>query len=248
MRRKKTLKKRIKKVLKKIAYNDYVHKFTSWLLYAYVKFVIITSKKEYVTDHKKYLNTIQTEKPIIQVTWHGRMLAGILAIPTNLRKGYSVLASKHKDGQYAGEMMEFFGLGNIKGSSGNPQKGGGNTGGAGAIRKMASELKKGRGIWLTPDGPRGPKHILPSNVLGVAKVAGTAILVPMMYTSSKALKLKTWDEFLVPLPFGKIYIYTGNPVKINKTTTKEELDKIAVKLEKELNSKMMELDKLANKK
>lgn len=243
----KKTRRRLKGRLKKFVRWDPVHRFTSYLLHLYVKFVIVTSKKVYLSDRKKYVDYIQNNKPVIHLTWHGRLLSPAIIIPGNLRKKYSVVASRHKDGQYAGELMEFFNFGNIKGSSADPKKSAKQKGGLAAARKMISELKADRGICLTPDGPRGPKHKIQSESLNIAKISGGASVIPFLYSSTRAIKLNTWDEFLLPLPFGKIHIFTGEPIVISKKTTKEELDRITKQLEVDMNQKIKELDKLTGK-
>lgn len=242
---KKEITKKLKRKFKNFAYWDPIHKLTSYIIYLYVKLVTITSRKVYLTSRDDYIDYIQNNKPIIHLAWHGRLLSAPIIIPRNLRKNYSVVASKHKDGQYAGELMEFFNFGNIKGSSVDPKKKGKAKGSLGAIRKMIGELKAGRGVCLTPDGPRGPRHKIQSESLNIAKMSGGASVIPFTYSSTNAIRLNTWDEFLLPLPFGKFYIFIGKPIIITRKTTKEELAKITKQIEKDMVKKVKELDKIA---
>ena len=55
---------------------------------------------------------------------------------------------------------------------------------------------------MTPDGPRGPKEIVSEGIIKIAKTSKVPI-IPIGFWSSKNFKLKSWDSFLITLPFSK---------------------------------------------
>ena len=58
---------------------------------------------------------------------------------------------------------------------------------------------------MTPDGPRGPRYKLGPGVLFLAQQTGAAIL-PIHIEYSQAVRLKSWDRFMIPLPFTKVRV------------------------------------------
>jgi 3-deoxy-D-manno-octulosonic-acid transferase len=95
------------------------------------------------------------------------------------------------------------GFGTIRGSS--------SRGGASAALELVKVLKKGYPVAVTPDGPRGPAKVVKKGVSLIARRAGVPV-VPYGVSAFPALRLKTWDRFLIPLPFAKIVISEGRPI------------------------------------
>jgi len=93
--------------------------------------------------------------------------------------------------------MKSFGLGSVRGSSSR-------RGGA-ALIGLREVLEKGEDPAITPDGPRGPVYKLGQGVVYLAQQTGTGIL-PIHIEYSRAVRLKSWDRFMIPLPFSKVHV------------------------------------------
>jgi len=124
---------------------------------------------------------------IILAFWHAQQLM----IPFGYRgAGAHVLISQHGDGEIIARIIARFGHGAVRGSS--------TRGGAGALRALIKLGRSGRDIAVTPDGPKGPRHVAKLGVIHLAKATGLPI-VPLAFACSKKNSLRagiaTWSRF-----------------------------------------------------
>ncbi|MBH0202651.1 MAG: lysophospholipid acyltransferase family protein [Nitrospira sp.] len=123
---------------------------------------------------------------IILAFWHAQQLM----IPFGYRgTGAHVLISQHSDGEIIARMIARFGHGAVRGSS--------TRGGAAALRALIKLGRSGRDVAVTPDGPKGPRHIAKPGVIQLAKATGLPI-VPLAFACSKKNSLRagtaTWSQ------------------------------------------------------
>jgi 3-deoxy-D-manno-octulosonic-acid transferase len=102
-------------------------------------------------------------------------------------------------------------------------------GGLTALRKASEELEKGEILGITPDGPLGPPRVPHKGVLFLAREGHPVI--PVGVSARPAIRLKTWDRHLLPLPFSRIVVSFGEPVLLRGR--KEEMDIIRKAIDKE---------------
>jgi len=156
-------------------------------------------------DDRAGLTRGEVDGPVIWVFWHNRVLAVAAArrrfFP--MRTGY-VLTSASGDGLIIAEVMRRLGAGAVRGSS--------SRGGAAAYRELLRLVGEGEDIAITPDGPRGPRHEIQPGAVRLALKAGVA-LMPVRVEASSAWRLKTWDRFMVPKPFARVELITGELLK-----------------------------------
>ncbi|MCP5432257.1 MAG: lysophospholipid acyltransferase family protein [Alphaproteobacteria bacterium] len=147
-------------------------------------------------------------KPFILAFWHGRLLM----MPLIWRRGvpFSMLISQHRDGQLIARTVADFSLGVIKGSTRKARKKR-ETGGLAALRAMTRALKSGESVGITPDGPRGPRRAVSEGVVKLARLAGVPV-IPAACSASPAHVVRSWDRFLVPLPFARGVFVWGEPM------------------------------------
>ena len=112
-------------------------------------------------------------RPIILAFWHSQQLM----IPIGFRgTGAHVLISRHGDGEIIARIIARFGHEAVRGSS--------TRGGAGALRALIKLGRSGRHVVVTPDGPKGPRHVAKLGVIHLAKATGLPI-VPLAFACSK---------------------------------------------------------------
>lgn len=163
--------------------------------------------------------------PVIYALWHNR----IFTMPPIWRqtggKGRKsvVLTSASKDGTTLATAMEAFGLGAIRGSSSRRA--------VSALIGMKKALRDGFDVCVTPDGPRGPRHTVQPGVIKIAQATDTRI-IPIHIRYSSAWRLKTWDRFVIPKPFGLVRVTFDEPHRIPKDLTKEEFENARAALER----------------
>ncbi len=158
-----------------------------------------------------------TTQPVIFAFWHERLLLMPALWRLSRQAGGSpddypevnILVSRHHDGRMIGRVVAHFGARAVHGSSAR-EKGGRTTerGGAAAIRRLASLLRAGEHIVVTPDGPRGPARAAKPGLIHLAVATGRPIL-PCAARSVPHLRLPTWDRMMLPLPFGRGVLTLG---------------------------------------
>jgi lysophospholipid acyltransferase (LPLAT)-like uncharacterized protein len=138
------------------------------------------------------------KRPRIYAFWHSQMLP-LLTLHRDL--GVAVLISAHRDGELIARAAERFGFRTVRGST--------SRGAAAALRGLERALADGYSVAVTPDGPRGPAEEFAPGVLIAAQRTGAPIVLTAA-APSRAWRLSTWDQFVIPKPFARIVVaYTG---------------------------------------
>lgn len=143
--------------------------------------------------------------PFIVAMWHGR-----LALLHHLRHGRKpliALISSHRDGQLISKCAWWFEMGTVTGST--------SRGGMRAVRELIRLARAGHSLFITPDGPRGPRMQVNEGIIDIARITGLPIL-PASIGVSRGRALKTWDRFLVPLPFARTAVRWGDPIHVDR--------------------------------
>jgi lysophospholipid acyltransferase (LPLAT)-like uncharacterized protein len=71
---------------------------------------------------------------------------------------------------------------------------------------------------FTPDGPRGPRYTVQPGIVAVAKTTGAAIL-PVTYSARWKKVFRSWDAFLMPLPFSRVVVVYGEPIYVSASAS-----------------------------
>ena len=137
--------------------------------------------------------------PVVYALWHGELLPLLWA---HVGMPVSILISTHRDGELIARIAMRLGFSTVRGSSSRSADR--------ALIGLVRELKGGRTIALTPDGPRGPRHAFAPGAL-VAAHRGGAAIVPLRARVSRAWVLGSWDRFVIPKPFATITVHCGAP-------------------------------------
>ncbi|MFL2983812.1 MAG: lysophospholipid acyltransferase family protein [Candidatus Neomarinimicrobiota bacterium] len=157
--------------------------------------------KKNVRGRNHYLKALAKNQSVIFSVWHGQLLS----ILYDLRKeNITAVAGTHKDAELISVVAKGWGWKMIRGSS----KEKGNV----AYKGMIKTLKKpGSMLFITPDGPTGPRHIPKFGIIRAAQ-STNSIVIPISVYSTKNWKFKNWDTFYLEKPFGKIFIEYGKPI------------------------------------
>jgi len=167
---------------------------------------------------------------VIFSVWHENMMASLYA---NRNRKVHALVSQHFDGEIISRILNSIGFGTVRGSS--------TRGGFEAFLELKEKLKQ-HDVAITPDGPRGPRRKLKLGAVKLASETGN-VVIPVGVACSRYKRLKSWDRFLLVLPFSKCEIVYGSPYKVPKKTETLKLRSHAQKLEQMLN----QLDETAQK-
>lgn len=156
----------------------------------------------------------------ILVFWHECILG---SLHSRWRKPTTAMISRSKDGEIVTGVVELYGADTARGSS--------HRGGPAAMREMLRDVKEGKNIALTPDGPKGPRRVVKDGVVYAAKMTGLPV-VPFHFTAKSKKRLRSWDQMIVPRPFTKAVFVYGPPIAVPRDGDVEEW---RLKIEKEMN-------------
>jgi len=193
------------KIRKRLLKNIIIQHILALIVALYILFVRLTSKINYINisiPQSFWTNN----KPFILAFWHSQLM--MISCGWRSPKKINILASSHSDGRFGAIVGKYFSLYNIPTSS---------NGSSLTIRNIYQKLKEKKYIGITPDGPRGPKEIVSEGIVKIARATNTPI-IPCGFWSSKNFRLKSWDTFLVTLPFSKCWFIWQKPIYIPKTT------------------------------
>jgi lysophospholipid acyltransferase (LPLAT)-like uncharacterized protein len=156
-------------------------------------------------------------KSLIPVYWHQHMLFGARALldlrDAGLKVGF--LVSPSVDGTAPAMLVQKFNAHVIRGSSTHT--------GARALRDYYETIVKQQvSPAITPDGPRGPRHEFKPGAIMLSQITGKPIL-PIAVAHSAKYTFRTWDSFELPLPFSRVAIVYGEPVKVSRAMDADAL-------------------------
>jgi lysophospholipid acyltransferase (LPLAT)-like uncharacterized protein len=150
--------------------------------------------------HRERFEDLSSRRvPILFALWHGRMF---LSIQVHRNEGIATMASLSKDGEIIARWLERNGYVVARGST--------SRGGGAAFKEMVRSMRSGRAAALTVDGPRGPARVVQPGVVELARLTGAWIL-PITFSSARPRFLRSWDRYLVPLPFSENVVAYGEP-------------------------------------
>lgn len=163
----------------------------------------------------------QADQPerFLYCIWHDIL---VMAIFSGRPQQMSALVSRHQDGSYLADAMQVLGITPIRGSS--------KRGGTQAL-KQCLEAARLYHVSVTPDGPRGPRHKLKDGIVFMASVTGRRI-VPVAAACKRYWRIQgSWTDMLIPCPFTRVLIKTGEPVSIPEGISREEMQVWIAELE-----------------
>lgn len=161
-------------------------------------------------------------RPVIYAFWHEGLLIAAYAFR---HRRIRVLVSQHRDGEYISRTIERMGYTTVRGST--------TRGGARALFRMAAAGTAGDDLGITVDGPRGPRLRAQAGALYVAMRSGLPIL-PFAVACSRKRVLSSWDRFIVPLPFARVAVVFGAPVRVAAECGDDGLETRRCELERRL--------------
>jgi len=167
---------------------------------------------------------VREHHAVIPVYWHQHIVFAVRGLldlqPDGMRLGF--LISPSVDGTAPAMLVQRLGGHVIRGSSTHT--------GARALRDFYETIVKQQiSPGITPDGPRGPLHEFKPGAVLLAQLAGKPIL-PVSVAASRSIRFRTWDRFELPLPFSRVVIAYGEPVRVPKSVDAEERARLQAEL------------------
>ncbi len=200
--------------------------FLSIMFVLYLRFFGWTSKVTYIGEENI------PDKPYMYIFWHSYIL---LVSYSHRGRAVRVLASTSKDGDVSAFANSIFGHRIIRGTASSTKEG------AKTTIKIIRSLKEGNVVAITPDGPKGPALKAKNGVAYIAKKVNCPV-VPVAWYAKRKIRLKSWDKTIVPLPFNKAVIMTGEPVYMKPN---DDIETSIRNIESALNKLDVEVKKIS---
>ncbi len=208
-----------KSLKKKLLKHPAAQALLAWILAGFIRLVYYSSKKTRHV-HPEAQSYISGEKNAIFAFWHGRMMVMPCFEPPG--RTMRVLISGHRDGKLISRVIGHFGESTITGSS--------SKGGRVAAAALIAALKAGDNICITPDGPRGPYQEAAKGIIRLAALTGYPI-IPVTFHSTRHKRLKSWDRFMLALPFGHIRFVADAPLSIHILGEEQDVERLRIRLQ-----------------
>jgi cobalt-zinc-cadmium efflux system protein len=185
-----------------------------------IRFFWRTCRIRQVGELEAARDAIRSSRSVIPVYWHQHILFGVHAVlglrAHGLKAGF--LISPSVDGTAPAMLAQKVGGHVIRGSSTHT--------GARALRDFyETVVRQEISPAITPDGPRGPLHDFKPGPVMIAQLTGKPIL-PISVAASHAWRFGTWDRFELPLPFSRVAIAYGDPVRVPRVLDAQGLARI----------------------
>jgi len=197
-----------------------LYRFAVVVAWYLVRFFWATCRVQATPGLLRARTAVRESRSVIPVYWHQHMLFGVRAL-LNLRDDglkLGFLISPSVDGTAPALLVGKIGGHVIRGSSTHT--------GARALRDYYETIVKQEiSPALTPDGPKGPMHEFKPGAVMLAQLTGKPIL-PVSVAASHAFRFPTWDRFELPLPFSRVVIAFGEPVKMPRGVDAESLARL----------------------
>jgi lysophospholipid acyltransferase (LPLAT)-like uncharacterized protein len=193
--------------IKQFGASEAVLTFAALLLAIYYRLVGWTNAIRRIPQ-ATFFEPLEKE-PVILALWHGEhfLMPFFGWRPDRL----NILVSNHRDGEILVRAGTHFGLKFIRGS-GDHGKEFLRKKGMRAFITLLKLLKRGESVVMTADVPK-VSRVVGLGIVTLAKHSGCAI-IPVAMVTSRRLQLKNWDRTKISLPFGRMVMLRGAPVRV----------------------------------
>ncbi len=165
-------------------------------------------------------------RSVIYTMWHGQLLYPLYYFSRQY-VAPGILASPSRDGELIAAVAGGWGYVVCRGSQ--------RKGGIQALKDMAAHLRQGHSGGIMADGSRGPARVAQKGVLFLAREA-RAPLIPMAVAASRKKTFSSWDRFEMPLPFSRLALLMGEPLKVPPREQRPDLEPLRQELEQRLQA------------
>jgi len=179
------------------------YRFLSWLAACLIRGIVCTCRIFTLNETGSFKpETIPS--PAIYIFWHCHIF---MMIPHFQHRDAHPLISHSEDGSLVAAVAKRFRMDPIRGSS--------SQGGARAFLELVDCLiTKREDVLITADGPKGPARIIKEGVVRLAEKTTFPVIPVSWYGNRVFVFRKSWDHFIVPLPFSRVYLMIGAPLQV----------------------------------
>lgn len=213
-------------MLKRLGRSRTVQILAGELIALYLRFVSLTSRYVFAPDYPALKARAGEHWPVIIAMWHGEHF--MMPFVNRPKWPIAALISLHRDGEINTRAAHRLGIMTVRGS--------GDHGGrfmqkraVAAFRDMIKVLEDGTAMALTADVPKVSRKA-GIGIIQLARMSGRPIF-PTAITTSRHIRLDTWDKSVINLPFSRIAIAQGDPIFVPADSDGNELEAFRQQLE-----------------
>ncbi len=155
----------------------------------------------------------------IYALWHGRIMPGTIYLRD---RGIVVITSENFDGEWVARIIRRFGYDTARGST--------SRNGAKALVQLRRDMRDGRPVAFTVDGPRGPREVAQPGAVWLASATGNPIL-PFHIEARSAWTARSWDRHQIPKPGTDVVAAMGPPIEVPSHASADDIEHGRVALE-----------------
>jgi len=179
-----------------------------------ILFIGATSKIK-IAEENTLTGLKKNNKGVIFAFWHGHQF---MPIYYYRNKNCWTMTSKSRDGDLQTRIIEGLGYRTVRGSSTKD--------GASAMTSLLKNAGREADYAAAVDGPRGPYHEVKPGIFYVAQKTGKPILPIGVAVKTRHIFSKSWDKYILPMPFTKCVVLCGKPVWVDEKMDVEQISKI----------------------
>jgi lysophospholipid acyltransferase (LPLAT)-like uncharacterized protein len=175
----------------------YANRFIGLVLRAVVALIFRTLRVD-VHGLDAFQERLKKKSPLIIALWHSQLFL-LGPILDTYAKGslFSVLISKSRDGNIPSFFAKTYPQADVIRVGHKTRHV--------ALLDALQAIEHGKILVVTPDGPKGPMHVVKPGVIFSAQKA-QADVIALSWHVSKSYRCNSWDKFCIPLPFSKLNI------------------------------------------
>ena len=215
-------------MFKKLSTSEPVYAIGGFLMFCYFRFVILTNRIIRV-PHDRFFAPWDAE-PVIFAMWHGEHF--LLPFFVRRTDPVSVMITLHRDGEIATRYCGHLKFKVVRGSGDHGKE---------FVRKRAVRaftallrlLKRGEHVAMTADVPKVAR-VAGMGIVTLAKHSGCPI-VPTAMGVSRRFRLNNWDRTCIALPFGRMVMVRGEPIRVRRDADEAALEEARRTVEARMN-------------
>jgi lysophospholipid acyltransferase (LPLAT)-like uncharacterized protein len=210
--------------MKTLQIKNWFYKYIlTWFGWIFIHIICHTLKIQSIGENHIERLRKKGEK-LVYTFWHGRHFFLVHYLG---HRNISVMVSPSRDGMLIANILKKSGFDIVQGSS--------NRSPIRALVDAIRQMKSGKDIAFTVDGPKGPIHKVKPGALYLANRMN-AYIIPVTTAFESSIKINSWDRYIIPKPFSKAIIYFGKPYRLSNEHSDSAIKKECFNLEKNLNN------------
>ncbi len=219
--------------MKRLFRTPWVQSAIAWLASVYIGLTLRSMRWRF-ENQAVVEAAVASSEGAIACFWHGRIALAPVCRALMKQKPRRVIISPSPDGEFVAKVVGRLGFPAIRGTSALTDKRR-TKAGAFTFRDAMKFIAGGGALIITPDGPRGPAQVMPLGPVMMARMRGTPVIV-FGLAARPVIRLKSWDETHIPLPFGRGCVVFDGPLAIPTKSGDDVIEATRADWEARLNA------------